>query len=134
MATVHRPDVIELLNRLGDENDDIVRDAARALHRMVSDAGLTWAELLRFESDAAFGRDDGEPADAAPDDQPAAGRQPAPPDLAETQRLIVRLLASKAISQALRGDLTELQGNAAKGEFDPMDARYVVALAKRLGV
>jgi hypothetical protein len=38
------------------------------------------------------------------------------------------------VSETLREDLTEMKGQLKGGTLDPQDARYVRALAKRLGV
>jgi hypothetical protein len=134
MTGVNRSELIELLDQLGAETDDAALGAARALHRKVSDAGLTWGELLRAEGDTLFGGTDttGEgPLAIASDDEPAT-QASATPDVAEAARLIDCLLARQTISETLREDLTALKDNIAKGEFDAMDARYVGALAKRL--
>jgi hypothetical protein len=53
---------------------------------------------------------------------------------AEVAQLIERLLTRKSISDTLRADLTELKGAIAEGTFEDMDADYVRALAKRLGI
>ncbi len=89
---------------------------------------------MRAESAAAFGGSAGAaPADAPADDEPAAVDAAPPPDQAEAVRLLDRLLARKDISSTLREDLVALKRSMAEGSFDAMDARYVRALAKRLG-
>ena len=135
MATINRSELIKLLDRLGADHSDTVLDTARALHGKVNEAGLTWDELLRTETDAAFGGIDGtkaEPIDVAADNEPTT-RSSAVLDTAEAARLIDRMLARMTISETLREELGELKGNIAKGEFDAMDAHYIGALAKRLG-
>ena len=49
-------------------------------------------------------------------------------------RLVERLLARKDISDTLRSDLEEFKRQLASGQLDRMDADYLRALAKRLGV
>ena len=46
MANLDRPGMIELLGRLGAENDETVLQAARELHRKISTSGLTWEQVL----------------------------------------------------------------------------------------
>lgn len=137
MASLDRPAIVELLGRLGDENEQTVVQAARELHAKVAQSGLTWDDLLRSEANIAG--PDAEPqdrlADATSDaDQPAetAGDLSAA-DKAEAARIIDRLLARKNISSTLREDLGDLKRNIDDGTFDVTDGRYVRALAKRLG-
>jgi hypothetical protein len=137
MATLDRPAIVDLLGRLGDENEQTVVQAARDLHAKVAQSGLTWDDLLRSETDIAG--PDAEPrelpADAASEaDQPAetAGDLSAV-DKAEAARIIDRLLARKNLSDTLREDLGDLKRTIDDGTFDATDNRYVRALAKRLG-
>ena len=132
MASIDRHELIDLLDRLG-AGEETALAAARALHQKMRDAELNWSDVMRAPGDAVFGGS-GE-SDAAPT-QKAAGSSTADgasPEWAEAARLIDRMLARSTISETLRADLTEMKRNLAKGEFDSMDARYVGALAKRLG-
>jgi len=134
MAHLDRPGIVELLDRLGAQDDATALGAARALHRKIGESGFTWNDALRAESAAAFGGSAGAaPTDATADDEPAAVDAAPPPDQAEAVRLLDRLLARKDISSTLREDLVALKRSMAEGSFDAMDARYVRALAKRLG-
>ena len=128
MANLDRPGIVELLGRLGAQDDATVLAAARELNAKVSQSGLTWDELLRANLDVAD-------ADAEHEDAP--GEQQgglSATDKAEALRLLDRLLARKGLSSTLRGDLADLKRGIADGTFDAMDSRYVRALAKRLGV
>ena len=118
-TSVDRAGLIELLDRLGSDDDAAVLEAARALHRKAAESGLSWDDLIRPD-----GADD-EPADGAP--------LATPPDADETTRLIDRLLR-KDVSDDLREDLAEMKRQLADGSLDQEDRRYVRALAKRLGV
>jgi hypothetical protein len=138
MTTLDRPGLIDLLGRLGAEDDPTVLDAAREAHRRVSASGSTWADLLLADA-AAAGVDSERPdrqGEAQPgDDAPlAADGALSAANTAEAARIIDRLLARQNISSTLREDLAELKRSIAEGTFDAMDARYVRALAKRLGV
>src|SRR5262249_53822692 len=126
MADLDRASLLELLGRLGADSDEAVLQAAHELNRTVGESGHTWDDLLR----ASFDASGGEPAEApvaTASDAPRGGK-------AEVASLIDRLLARKSISDTLRDDLTEIKGAIADGTFEDMDADYVRALAKRLGV
>jgi hypothetical protein len=120
MTNVDRAALIELLDRLGSDDDAAVLEAARALHRKAAESGLSWDDLIRLDG---------------ADDAPAATEVPlaSPPDADETTRLIDRVLR-KGVSDDLRGDLTEMKRQLADGSLEQEDRRYVRALAKRLGV
>jgi hypothetical protein len=120
MTNVDRAALIDLLDRLGSDDDATVLEAARALHRKAAESGVSWDDLIRLD---------------AADDEPAANDVPpaSPPDADETTRLIDRLLR-KGVSDDLREDLTEMKRQLADGSLEQEDRRYVRALAKRLGV
>ncbi|MPZ38401.1 MAG: hypothetical protein GEU95_10080 [Rhizobiales bacterium] len=130
MADVDRAALIELLNRLGSDDDATVLEAARGLHRKAAESGLSWDDVLRLD------QTDDEPADDEPVGDEAGERQEAAaakPDDAVTTRLIDRLLR-KGVSNDLREDLTEMKRQLANGSLEQDDRRYVRALAKRLGI
>jgi hypothetical protein len=134
MASLDRQSIVELLGRLGEDNEQTVVQAARELHAKVADSGLTWNDLLRPETEIA-----GADADVSPDatsdaDRPAeTAVEPSAADKAEVARLIERLLARQNLSSTLREDLADIKGTIVDGTFDATDSRYVRALAKRLG-
>ena len=136
MTSLDRPAIVELLGRLGEDNEQTVVQAARELHAKVAQSGLTWDDLLRPESE--IGGADAErqdvAADASSDADPSsatAGHLSA--DKAEAARIIDRLLARKNLSSTLREDLADLKTSIVDGTFDATDSRYIRALAKRLG-
>ena len=126
MPDLDRAELLDLLGRLGAEDDSTVLAAARALHGKLRESGLTWDELLQLEADTSD--DDTGQHDTAEGDGalPTAGKD-------EAARLIERLLARPSISDTLREELVEFKRAIADGTFEEMDARYVRALAKRLG-
>ena len=127
MPDLDRAGLLNLLGRLGAEDDATVLAAARELHGKVRESGLTWDELLQLEADASDA-DTGQHDDAGgTDGELATG------DKADVLRLIERLLARPSISDTLREELTDFKRAIAEGTFEEMDARYVRALAKRLG-
>jgi hypothetical protein len=123
MTDVDRAALVELLNRLGSEDDATVLEAARVLHRKAAESGMSWDDLIR--------------TDRADDEEPKldGGHEPslANPDAAETMRLIDRLLR-KGVSDELREGLTDMKRQLGDGSLDQEDRRYIRALAKRLGV
>jgi len=119
MTNEDRAALIELLDRLGSSDDATVLEAARSLNRKVTEAGLSWDDLIALD-------------DAAPADEAEEMTAPSP-DSDETSRLIDRLLR-KGVSENLREDLAEMKRQLAEGELGQEDRRYVRALAKRLGV
>ena len=122
MPTIDRDTLIALLQRLGSDDDAVVLEAARALHRKAAESGLSWDDVIRLdESDDQILADE---ADAA---------ALASPEGDETARLIDRLLR-KGVSEALRDDLSQMKRQLAEGSLDQDDRRYVRALARRLGV
>jgi uncharacterized protein YbjT (DUF2867 family) len=130
MQNPDRNRFIELLGRLGAENDETVLGAARELDRTVKEAGLDWDGLLRPD----------DAAEAEPEvDTPVAMEPEAPSapavrgDRGEDMKIVERLLARKGLSDTLRSDLEEFKRNIREGTFDKMDADYIRALAKRLG-
>jgi hypothetical protein len=124
MAGLDRAGLIELLERLGADNDAAVLEAARTLHRKAAEAGVSWDDLIR---------PDGEHADGSGADMAAAEDSALDPDAAETQRLIDRILR-RDLSDSLRADVVEMKRNLAEGSLDAMDRRYLRALARRLAV
>ena len=136
MAHPDRADIVRLLERLGDEDREAVLDAARELHRRVTESGPGWNDLLRTQWGASGAAQTGDRDEAAPEERSAAGDpgRGGEADKAETLRLIGRLMARKDLSDTTREELTEFKRSIAEGSLDEMDSRYVRALAKRLGV
>jgi hypothetical protein len=124
MASLDRTALIELLDRLGSDDDATVLEAAKALHRMTADAGVSWDDVIQLD------RDDGASPEATDDIGPISAVSP---DAADTLRVIDRLLR-KGVSDTLREDLLEMKRQLGEGSLDEGDRRYVRAVAKRLGV
>ena len=124
MASLDRTALIELLDRLGSDDDATVLEAAKALHRLAADAGVSWDDVIQLDD-----HDDGSP-EATDDIGPISSARP---DSADTLRVIDRLLR-KGVSDTLREDLLEMKRQLGEGSLDDDDRRYVLAVAKRLGV
>jgi hypothetical protein len=126
MSAIDRAGLIDLLGRLGAEDDATVLAAGRQLHRDVSAAGLRWNELLRADLANGDGDEDAAQIDTPDADVTSAAK-------ADVARLLERLLARDSLSGSLRADLLGMKQAIADGSLDDMDVRYIRALAKRLG-
>lgn len=144
--TLERQTVIDLLNKLGDEQDEDVLAAARALHDQIDTSGMSWEELLvpeggtaepevdeyeDPEDDESEDPEDDEPADTEDDVQRTASLPPVGND-ADTLDLIEKLLARPGNSDEFREELEDYKTDLAEGEFEDSDHRYVHALYARL--
>ena len=135
---IERNQVIELLDKLGSEQDEDVLAAARVLHSQIIQSGMGWEDLLvEDESEGAEEtRDDSlheendQHNDIAEDtfepDTKFTG------DETKTLSLIEELLARDGISSELREELEEYKVDISDGEFQPIDHRYVHSLYARL--
>ena len=139
MSNLDRAGIIELLGRLGADNDETVLHAARELHRKMSEAGARWEDLIRSPHAGGgspartSGIREAPPVRTAPTAAAAATGEGSAAERSETARLIERLLARKDLSSNLREELAEMKRTIADGRLDAMDSRYLRALAKRLG-
>ncbi|SNS26141.1 MULTISPECIES: hypothetical protein [unclassified Azospirillum] len=120
MPFMDRENFIDLLNRLGDEDDQVVLAAARTIHARVAESGFGWDGLLL-------------PAGARSDQPIPPPAIAAPPDVDETDAaLIDRLLRDYALSDMTRGDLLEMKAQAEHGSLPAEDSKYLRDLALRL--
>jgi hypothetical protein len=127
MPDLDRAELLDLLGRLGAEDDATVLAAARELHGKLRESGLTWDELLQLDADASDAGTGPDDDTAGTDGELAIGGKD------EVARLIERLLARSSISDTLREELGDFKRAIAEGTFEEMDAQYIRALAKRLG-
>ena len=129
--TLERDNVIDLLDRLGSEQDEDVLVAARALHAQITRAGLGWHDLLVGDESAAPSAPDIDDNTDDEDDTP----EPAvnfTRDESKTPALIDKLLAREGNSEAFREELEEYKSDLANGDFEPSDHRYIQALHARV--
>ena len=120
--TLDRDELIGLLNSLGSEDDAEALAAARRAQALVSEAGVSWDELLVPEESA-----DEEPTEAE-EEPPAEAAE----KNAESLALIGKLLARKDISQELREELEGYKADIAEGDFTEADRKYLRAVSQRL--
>lgn len=146
MAEIDRDDLIDLLERLGSDDDAEVLAVAREVHRRVTEAELTWDDLLVWDEDeedddwdqAEDEEDIGEAEVEADTLRPAAVRpRPDPAAMGDIESLpddalIDRILGECDLSDETRRDLLDLKGDIARGEFTAMDRTYIRALYARL--
>ncbi len=145
---LNREDVIGLLQKLGSEHDAEALEAARQVHAQVTDAGLSWEELL-VDDEPAAEESAAEPAEEpAEEPQDDAGDDPGyeddkdeedsetPAEAAEKNAaslaLIGKLLAKTDISDDFRGELEDYKKDIAANDFMEADRRYLRALHQRL--
>ena len=126
---LERDNVIELLNKLGSDQDETVLEAARQVHAQITVAGMTWEDLLAPDVAADDG-DDVEYQDTE-DDTPEPPAETAKKD-DDPLALLDELLAETGISEDLREELENYKTDIAKGELEEADRRYVRAVHGRL--
>ena len=134
---LNRGELIGLLDRLGDEADQQVVEAARTIHQRVTSTGVTWDELLvpdyveepDEEPDEDPDEDEGEDEEdrEAPDDRARLAEG----ESADALALVENLLA-RDIADTTREELLGYKEDIAEGEFDEDDLEYLRALAARL--
>ena len=143
--TPDRDNVIELLEQLGEPDDVQALSAARNLHGVISDSGLTWNDLLVPDGEATTEQDhygdedfddadEGEPDfDDADEGEPDFDDEVVPTgEAAADIKRIVKLLERKDISAALREELEGYKEDIEEGDFTASDRQYLSALQKRL--
>jgi len=138
---LERNQVIELLDKLGSEQDEDVLAAARMLHGQIIESGMGWEDLLVGDEPAGGEetQDDTFPDEDNEDDQyDDIAEDTVEPDTTftgdetRTLSLIEKLLARDGISSELRKELEEYKMDISGGEFQSGDHRYVHALYARL--
>ncbi|MEE2661842.1 MAG: hypothetical protein VYB39_02335 [Pseudomonadota bacterium] len=138
---LERNQVIELLDKLGSEQDQDVLAAARLLHSQIADSGMSWEDLLvgdePEDEDDLEDEDDAEESFEADDYDYTADETVEPDatftvDETETLSLIEKLLVRRDLSVELREELEEYKTDISDGEFETSDHRYVQALYARL--
>jgi hypothetical protein len=124
---LERNEVIELLRRLGEKEDEAVLGAARELHDKISRAGFDWDTLLA--------PDDADESDDDPvyeEDEDTALSSVAASETDDSLALINSLLSDKNISEALREELQGYKEDISENDFTKSDAAYLTTLASRL--
>ena len=130
-----REALLARLERLGGGDDADVLAAAREIAAQVAEQDLDWDELIEPEDPPEMGLAEAGPDESGEDPGDVdAGGEPLPEgDGSEEMALLDKLLARRTLARDTREELREMRGEAAKGGLDPMDRRYVRALARRLG-
>lgn len=138
---LQRDALLELLSKLGSEDDEEVLTAARQLHADVEAAEVSWDELIVPEpSEEDFAEEDEEDdeEEAFDETEDDEDDEDLTPDQRKTRNsealaLIDKLLAAPGRSESLKEELEGYKEDIAEGEFTAADLRYVRALAARLG-
>ena len=137
-VTLERKQVIELLDKLGSDQDEDALAAARTLHKQISGSGMSWDDLLVGDGP---GVEEQAPVNTLPsegNENDAIEIETAEPDTEftgdETQTLVLidELLGRDGISSEFREELEEYKKDISDGIFDASDHRYVHAVYARL--
>jgi hypothetical protein len=126
--SLERSEVVELLRRLGESEDEVVLKAARDLHEKISRAGYDWDTLLApddGDDEILEDYDDDEEEDDASFSTAAS-------ETGDSLALIESLLTNKDISDSLREELQGYKEDIAENDFTESDATYLATLATRL--
>jgi hypothetical protein len=142
---LERETVIELLGRLGDENDDTVLATARSLHAVIQGANVNWNDLLVPDGSVDTGSyedeevEDGNVVSASYEDEDEDEEveddefvQSPVTDSSESMALINKMLNASNVSDALREELQGYKEDISENEFTTSDAAYLKVLAERL--
>ena len=137
-VTLERNKVIELLDKLGTEQDEDVLAAARMLHSQSTESGLGWGDLLVGDEPEVEDEAQVDPLPAEGDENDDIAEDTVEPDKkftgdeTPTLSLIEKLLARDGISSEFREELEGYKTDISDGEFDSSDHRYVHAVYARL--
>ncbi len=142
MAELDRQTLLDLLNRFDDADDATVTAAAREAQQALTEAGLSWDDVLvpaevetededeyeEYDSDDEVVDADDDDADGDTDNVIPISAGEAREDLA----LIDRILRDHDVSEDTREELEGYREDIDAGEFTASDRNYLVALQKRL--
>jgi len=137
-VTLERNQVMELLDKLGSEQDEDVLAAARMLHSQITESGMGWEDLLvgdepEVEEEAQVDSlpDEGDENDDLAEDTVEPDTR-FTGDETQTLSLIEKLLACDGISSEFREELEEYKIDISDGSFESGDHHYVHAVYARL--
>ena len=138
-ATLERNQVIELLDKLGSEQDEDVIAAARMLHSQITESGMGWGDLLvghepevPEEAQVESLPDEGDDIEEDIEEDTVEPDTKFTGDETQTLSLIEKLLARDGISSDFREELEEYKTDISDGTFDSSDHRYIHAVYERL--
>ena len=150
IANLNRQKFIDLLNKLGDPNDDEVIAAARDLHAQVVVSGLTWDDLLfpeeeeeKEEEEEEEKEEEAEEEEAEEEEEEAEEEEgeekkeeKEEPPLSEEEEKealsLINQISELGVSAETKKELEEYKIDIKEGEFEKMDLKYLQALHKRL--
>jgi len=130
LANLNRQNFIDLLNKLGDPNDDEVIAAARDLSAQVVVSGLTWDDLLFPEEEEKEEEEEEE------EEEEKEEKEEEEPPLSEEEKKealsLINQISELGVSAETKKELEEYKIDIKEGEFEKMDLKYLQALHKRL--
>ncbi len=148
-ADLDRDKFIELLNKLGDDDNEEVVTAARDLHARLTVSGMTWDDLLvSDQADEPEPDEEEEVADEADDadddDEPSEGPTSVEELFADVDETVLNAeqkkeaeslidqIAGMDVSKDTKEELEGYREDLKEEEFAVMDLKYLRALQKRL--
>ena len=130
---LERDDFLVLLEKLRSEEDAVVLATINDINAKMSDAGVSWDDLLISQDDIQV--EDGKDAtDQEGETENDSGDTFEPlndEEKREAESLIVAIRGMK-VSTATKKELDEYVEDIKEGEFELMDLRYLRALKERL--
>ena len=133
LANLDRQTFIDLLDKLSDENDEVVLSAARDLNAQIVVAGATWDDLLIPEKETEDKDPEKETEDKDTENANEHENESPITDEEVRQSLdLIKKLSELKISKELVEELEEYNVDIKEGEFDSSDLNYLKALYKRL--
>jgi len=116
--SIDRDALLAALDAMGGEDDAMALDAARSAHATGDQAGLEWDEILleRLPGTVVAA---GPVVEVSEDDE-------------SVMKVIDAMLARPALHEGTRADLQDFRAELEKGELDPEDRAYVIALYQRV--
>ena len=137
-VTLERNQVIELLDKLGSEQDEDVLAAARMLHSQITESGMGWEDLLVGDEPEVEEETQVNSLPEEGDENDDIAEDTVEPDTrftgdeTQTLSLIEKLLARDGISSEFREELEEYKIDISDGKFESGDHHYVHAVYARL--
>ena len=130
---LERADFLVLLEKLRSEEDAVVLATINDINAKMSDAGVSWDDLLISQDDIQV--EDGEDAtDQEGETENDSGEffEPLNDEEKREAESLIGAIRGMKVSTATKKELDEYVEDIKEGEFELMDLRYLRALKERL--
>ena len=130
---LERDDFLVLLEKLRSEEDAVVLATINDINAKMSDAGVSWDDLLISQDDIQV--EDGEDAtDQEGETENDSGEffEPLNDEEKREAESLIGAIRGMKVSTATKKELDEYVEDIKEGEFELMDLRYLRALKERL--